>query len=286
MRLQPNLPIRGYSLKTKGTVLLKKRTAPLFRVDNPWDLGYSQIDKMKAIISIGIWIGSILITILLFFVVLVLTILLFPFDKNKKITHAQCFWWSDAVIRLNPFWSIKIRGLENIDPKKTYVIIANHQSMADIAVLYQLKAQFKWVAKASLFKVPFIGWCLSLIKHIKLTRGDFASIKEIYRVASSWLRKDMSVLFFPEGTRSIDSQMGEFQNGAFKLAIKEKKPILPVCIQGTQQAIPKGSWIFNTKVCGSVTVLPEIATEGFNPGDFALLRDTVRSKIEEALIIK
>ncbi len=239
---------------------------------------------MRAIISIFIWIGSVLITILLFFVVLFLTILLFPFDKLKKVTHAQCFWWSDAVIGLNPFWKVKVNGLENLDRKKTYVIIANHQSMADIAVLYQLKSQFKWVAKASLFKVPFIGWCLSLIKHIKLNRGDFASIKEIYHQASDWLRKDMSVLFFPEGTRSPDGRIGEFQNGAFKLAIKEKKPILPVCIKGTQEAIPKGSWIFNTKLDGVVIVLPAIATDGYGPGDFALLRDTVRSKIEETLL--
>lgn len=239
---------------------------------------------MKVIISVGIWIGSILLTILLFFVVLVLTILFFPFDKKKKITHAQCFWWSDAVIGLNPFWSIKVKGLENLDRKKTYLIIANHQSMADIVVLYQIKSQFKWVAKASLFSVPFIGWCLSLIKHIRLTRGDFASIKEIYRQASNWLRRDMSVLFFPEGTRSNDGRMGEFQNGAFKLAIKERKPILPICIKGAQEAIPKGSWIFKAKVAVTVTVLPEIATDGFAPGDFALLRDTVRSKIEEALL--
>jgi len=238
---------------------------------------------MKTIISIWIWIGSILLTILLFFVVLALTILFFPFDQKKKITHAQCFWWSDAVIGLNPFWNVKVRGLENIDHKKTYVIIANHQSMADIAVLYQIKAQFKWVAKASLFNVPFIGWCLSLIKHIRLTRGDFASIKEIYQKASAWLQKDMSVLFFPEGTRSTNDQMGEFQNGAFKLAIKEKKPILPVCIKGTQEAIPKGSWIFKSKVAVTVAVLPEIATAGLGPGDFSSLRDTVRFKIQEAL---
>ncbi|MDD5120176.1 MAG: lysophospholipid acyltransferase family protein [Candidatus Omnitrophica bacterium] len=240
---------------------------------------------MKAIISIFIWIGSVLLTILLFFAVLVLTILLFPFDKKKKVTHRQCFWWSDAVIGLNPFWRVKVEGLKNIDHKKTYVIIANHQSMADIVVLYQIKAQFKWVAKASLFKVPFIGWCLSLIKHIKLTRGDFTSIKKIYQEASDWLHKDMSVLFFPEGTRSSNDQMGEYQNGAFKLAIKEKKPILPICIKGTQEAIPKGSWVFKTTVAASVRVLPEVATDGFSPGDFALLRDTVRSKIEEALLL-
>jgi len=225
------------------------------------------------------------LTILLFFVVFLLNILLFPFDKKKKITHAQCFWWSDAVIGLNPFWELKVSGLENIDHKRTYVIISNHQSMADIAVLYQTKMQFKWVAKASLFKVPFIGWCLGLIKHIKLLRGDFASIKEIYHQASQWLRKDISVLFFPEGTRSSTDKMNEFQNWAFKLAIKEKKPILPIYLAGTRDAIPKGSWIFKGKVSAKLIVLAAVETDGFNPGDFALLRDAVRKKIESAAIL-
>jgi 1-acyl-sn-glycerol-3-phosphate acyltransferase len=239
---------------------------------------------MKAIISVFIWAGSGLLTILLFLVVFTLNILLFPFDKQKKITHMQCFWWSDLVIGLNPFWSIKARGLEHIDHQQTYVIIANHQSMADIAALYQTKMQFKWVAKASLFKVPFIGWCLSLIKHIKLTRGDFSSIKEIYHQASRWLRKDMSVLFFPEGTRSSSGEMGEFQNGAFKLAIKEKRPILPICLKNTYAVIPKGSWIFRTKVAAEVIVLEPVPTDGYGPGDFVLLKDTVRSRIKEALL--
>lgn len=240
---------------------------------------------MRTIISIWIWVGSVLLTILLFFVVLVLTILLFPFDRKKKLTHAQCFWWSDAVIGLNPFWNIRASGLENIDRKKTYVIIANHQSLADIAALYQTKMQFKWVAKSSLFNIPFIGWCLSLIKHIRLTRGDFSSIKEIYHQASQWLRKDMSVLFFPEGTRSGSDQMGEFQNGAFKLAIREKKPILPICLKDTYAVIPKGSWVFKAKVAAKVIVLRPIETAGFGPGDFAQLRDMVRSKIQEALLL-
>lgn len=239
---------------------------------------------MKAIISVFIWVGSGLLTILLFLVVFTLNILLFPFDKKKKITHMQCFWWSDLLIGLNPYWSLKVAGLEHIDHKQTYVIIANHQSMADIVVLYQTKMQFKWVAKASLFKVPFIGWCLSLIKHIKLTRGDFSSIKEIYHQASNWLQKDMSVLFFPEGTRSSTDEMGEFQNGAFKFAIKEKRPILPICLKGTHAAIPKGSWIFRTKVQAQVIVLDPIPTVDFGPGDFALLRDKVRDRIQEALV--
>lgn len=238
---------------------------------------------MKALISALIWLASGLLTILLFFVVLLLVIVLFPFDKKRKIAHTQCFWWSDAVISLNPYWDISASGLENIDKDKTYVIIANHQSLGDIVILYQTHMQFKWVAKQSLFKIPFIGWCLSLTKHIKLLRGDFSSVKKVYREASHWLRNDMSVLFFPEGTRSETNEMNVFQNGAFKLAIKEKKPILPISIKGTRDAIPKGDWVFKTNVSINLKVLPAIETEDFKPADFAQLRDIVREKLEAAL---
>jgi 1-acyl-sn-glycerol-3-phosphate acyltransferase len=159
--------------------------------------------------------------------------------------------------------------------------VANHQSLADIIVMYKTRMQFKWVAKESLFKVPFIGWCLSLSKHIKLKRGDFGSIKNIYREASAWLKKDMSVLFFPEGTRSETGEIKDFQNGAFKLAIKEKKPVLPVSIIGTRDAIPKGSWVFNTKVSCKLTVLPAIETKDLPIGDFAVLRDRVYAMMTE-----
>jgi len=235
---------------------------------------------MKGLISIGIWIISTLLTVLLFFVVLFFVIILYPFDKKRKVAHVQCFWWANSLIRINPFWKLKVSGLENIDHNKTYVIIANHQSMADIVVLYKTLMQFKWVSKESLFKVPFIGWCLSLTKHISLSRGKHGSIKEVYHQASFWLRQDMSVLFFPEGTRSQTDEMNPFQNGAFKLAIKEKKPILPIRIHGTRDAIPKGSWIFKSNVSVSLTVLPAIDTAAFSMADFALLRDTVKAKLE------
>ncbi|MDD2679702.1 MAG: lysophospholipid acyltransferase family protein [Candidatus Omnitrophica bacterium] len=234
---------------------------------------------MKILLSIWFWFASIIITIILFCVVFVVVLTTFPFDKKRKLAHAQCFWWSDCVIRLNPYWKLRVEGLENIERGKTYVIIANHQSLADIVVLYKTHMQFKWISKESLFKLPFVGWCLSLTKHIKLERGDFSSIKKVYRQASEWLRRDMSILFFPEGTRSDSDEMNVFQNGAFKLAIKEKKPILPICIRGTREAIPKGSWIFSTKVCATLTVLPAIDTHALSPGDFGALRDMVFARI-------
>ena len=238
---------------------------------------------MTAIASAGIWVVITALTVLLFFVEAILTIILFPFDRQRKIIHSQCFWWADAVIGFNPYWHIQVSGLENIDRHKTYVVVANHQSLADIAIMYETHMQFKWVAKESLFKIPFIGWCLSLTKHIKLSRGNFGSIKKVYREAAYWLRNDMSVLFFPEGTRSRTDKMNEFQNGAFKLAIQEKKPILPIVIDGTRDAIPKGSWIFKTKVKGKLTVLPPVETQDLQISDFVLLKDTVHKKLKSLI---
>ncbi len=236
----------------------------------------------KALKSIAIWSVGAALTILLYFVMLFVTILFFPFDKKRKIAHAQCFWWSDAVIAVNPYWELKVSGLENIDRKKTYVIVANHQSLADIIVMYQTRMQFKWVAKESLFKVPFVGWSLGLARHIKLERGKFASIKKVYREAARWLRSGVSVLFFPEGTRSETSEIGDFQNGAFKLAIKENCPILPIAIEGTGSAIPKGSWILTTRIPASLKILPPIDTSRFKPAEFAALRDMARNVLETA----
>lgn len=226
-----------------------------------------------------IWTEGTLITIATFITSWVLSIMPIPHDKREKLIHAQCFWWSDALTSLNSYWKIRVEGLENADENQTYVIVANHQSLADIIVIYKTKLQFKWVAKESLLKLPFIGGLLRVNKHIMLKRGKFGSIKEVYREAARHLRRGKSVLFFPEGTRSDTDEMNDFQNGAFKLAIKEKRPILPVFIGGTREAIPKGGWIFTTKVEGRVVVLPPVDTSGYGPGDFARLRDLVRGQL-------
>lgn len=222
-------------------------------------------------------------TIILFFVDLLLLLILFPIDRQRRTVHAQCFWWANAIIGLIPYWNVVVKGLENINHRRTYVIVVNHQSLADIVVAYKLKMQFKWVSKESLFNVPFIGWCLSMGKHIKLARGQLESIKKVYREASEWIKGGMSVLFFPEGTRSDTDRMNKFQNGAFKLAIREKVPVLPVCIKGTRDAIPKGSWIFKTKVSIVLTVLPAIEVESYKPGDFIRLKDLAYDQIEKTL---
>lgn len=234
----------------------------------------------KILLSILIWVVGSLLVIILYLAIVIATVIFYPFDKKRTIAHMQCFWWSDAVIALNPYWKLQLSGINNIDKNRTYIIIANHQSLADIVLAYQIKMQFKWVAKKSLFKIPFVGWSMSLVKHIKLQRGDFGSIKQVYRQAARWLRGGVSVLFFPEGTRSETAEIGDFRNGAFKLAIKERVPILPIVFEGTGTAIPRGSWIFTTKTSAKLRILPAIETANYQPSDFAKLRDLARSVLE------
>lgn len=238
---------------------------------------------MKAVISILIWGAIAVLTISVYCAMLGLVIL-FPFDRKRRLAHAQCFWWSNAIIGMNPFWKFNIRGLENIKKNKAYVAVANHQSLADIIVLYRTKMQFKWMAKESLFNIPFIGWCLRLSKNICLSRGSYSSIKDAYRQAKKWLKEDISVILFPEGTRSKTGKIDQFKNGAFKLAIETGKPILPIAIIGTRNALPKGGWVFTKSVKAQVIVLKPVETSGYKIEDFGILRDSVSRKLQEAQV--
>ncbi len=234
---------------------------------------------MKKILSLFFWLMAVIMTLGVFFADLFIVVFLYPFDRKRKMCHAQGFWWADVLIWVNPFWSLEIRGLENIDPHKTYIVIANHESLVDIVIVYKTRMQFKWVAKASLFDIPIFGWCMKRMKYMKLQRGAYSSIKQVYETAGDWLRQGVSVLFFPEGTRRVTEEMNPFKGGAFKLAIKEHVPILPIYIGGSREVIPRGSWIFKAKAACKMYVLPEVDTSGFGPEDFGKLRDIVREKI-------
>lgn len=238
---------------------------------------------MRILLSLFIWTASALLVLAVFLAMLFFTIILFPFDKKRKVVHAQCYWWANLIIGLNPYWKVRVKGLENIDKHKTYIVVANHQSMADIIVLYKTRMQFKWVAKEILFKVPLVGWCLSLAKHIKLLRGKYSSIKKVYAESAEWLRNDISVLFFPEGTRSKTGEMSGFQNGAFKLAIREKKPVLPIALSGTGSAITKGSWLFRKNVHCVLQVLPAIETSELKISDFDHLKNLTHTRLKSVL---
>jgi 1-acyl-sn-glycerol-3-phosphate acyltransferase len=237
----------------------------------------------RLLASIHMWILGAISTILLFVVMLLVTAFTLHIDPRRTCQHALCFWWSDAVLGLNPYWNVQLHGLDHIDQSQTYVIVANHQSIADIAMLFQTRMQFKYIAKNSLFRIPFLGWCMSLAKHVRLRRNRLSSIRRAYQEASDWIDQEMSVMFFPEGTRSASGEMRNFHKGAFRMALQKNIPVLPVAIQGTGKAMPKGKSLFNPGGKVSLTVLQALEPDDFRTKGAEEMKNAAQKIIHKAL---
>ncbi len=168
--------------------------------------------------------------------------------KTRYLLHDVAVIWGKAIVGVNAYWRIQVEGRENIDPSKSYVVVANHQSMLDILVaLAGLPLHFKFMAKEELFNIPFIGWHMTGAGYIPILRGNIQSGKSALDTAEQWLAKGVSVLFFPEGTRSLDGEIKHFKHGAFKAAQEANVEILPIIIEGTGQALPKKSYVLNER---------------------------------------
>jgi 1-acyl-sn-glycerol-3-phosphate acyltransferase len=202
-------------------------------------------------------------------IALVIRLVTGPFDRNLRILQKFSGFWASLYIWANPFWSVgSLKGIEQVDPKKAYVIVSNHQSMADILILFRSFLHFKWVAKKSLFNLPLLGWNMRLNGYVPITRGDEKSREECLKQCADWLKKGSSVLFFPEGTRSKDGRLQPFKPGAFRLALETGHEILPVVISGTLHAIPKHSILLHGRSRMSMKVLPPISLKNLS-GDVA-----------------
>ncbi len=212
----------------------------------------------------------------------VICLLTAPFDPKRQAVHAFSCWWGYHYFQLNPFWKVSYEGVENIRPDKTYVIVANHQSLADILVVYGLHRRFKWVSKESIYKVPFVGWNMGLNQDVLLRRGDMKSIREMMNNCRSWLAKGCSIALFPEGTRSEDGQIHAFRDGAFRLAIDCDVPVVPIVIDGTFDLLPKGSTTLNFQKHITIRVLQPVDSAQYN-GSSGLMRTAVREQMVAAL---
>lgn len=129
-----------------------------------------------------------------------------------------------------------------VEPRRGYVVMANHASYFDVlAMLAVLPGQYRFVAKRSLFLIPFFGWALWAGGFIPVDRKDRSKALDIWRAAGERLRRGSSVLFYPEGTRSPDGRVHTFHRGAFLVALKNQAPILPVGVRGARDVLPRGS---------------------------------------------
>ncbi|MEI6434335.1 MAG: lysophospholipid acyltransferase family protein [Bacteroidota bacterium] len=238
---------------------------------------------IRIIASLYFWIELFGISAILFPLSALIFLFTAAFDKRLFILHKYTCLWSYIVLKINPMWRIKVTGREKIDSNETYIIVSNHQSGADIFVLFLLWTHFKWIAKKSLFAFPFIGWNMWLNRYIALERGKTGSMRKMMTEAAKALRDGNSVILFPEGTRSKDGNIQAFRTGAFHLAIENKVPILPIAIIGASKAIPKGGFLINKNFNIHAKVLEPIPYSTFSDMDSKELAAIVQEKIAAEL---
>lgn len=185
--------------------------------------------------------------------------------------------------RINPKWKITISGRTDIDDRRPYVMICNHQSFADIPLISNLPWEMKWIAKGSLFKVPISGWMMRMAGDIPVRRRAADQKEFIFSRAAFYLSNKCSVIFFPEGTRSRTGKLRRFTQGAFELAIKEQVAVLPMVIDGTQNTLPRDSWKFGKAENIRLKVLEPVDTQELNEDDAGKLMHKVRTMIGNQL---
>lgn len=215
---------------------------------------------IRFLITVYFWVYFIITSTLLLPTAVVIRLVTYGQDKSLARLHRFTAFWGLVFVWGNPLWRFKVEGQENIDKEEHYVMVSNHQSMIDIFVLYQIRHQFKWVAKAELFKTLFFGQALALNKYIKLERTNRSSMMKMMRQANVVLKDFCSVMIFPEGTRSTTGEIGNFKDGAFKLAKESGKRIVPIVLDNTVDSLPKKGFVFNRTDRFIVKVLPPIDT--------------------------
>ena len=237
---------------------------------------------MRSILR-SIWIWSAICTLIVLWYPLLLVIRLFDRDPVRYRTGRWFRRLGVAMTWVNPAWHLEIGGYQVQDPRRPYVVVSNHLSIADIPLISHLPWEMKWVGKEELFRLPFAGWMMRLAGDLSLDRGDARSGARMILKALRVLEQKCSIMMFPEGTRSPDGRLGRFNDGAFQLAIRAQVPVLPVVIDGSHDCIPKRSWRFGPARSIRLEVLPPVETTGMSSGDAQRLNQTIRSRMASQL---
>ena len=207
----------------------------------------------------------------------------YPFDKKRVVVHTLSKWITDVIFGLPIFMKREVIGLENIDPRKAYVMVLNHNSMVDIISIYNLPLVFKWVSKKEVYRIPIVGQLLFAHGDIVINR---ASAKEAMQLVHTrgleWLKKGASVSIFPEGTRSNDGEIHNFKAGAFVLAKDAGVPILPIVLDGTNTMVRNG-WLMNWRNKITIRILPPVSAEDVVNRDIKDVMTEVRDNMVATL---
>jgi len=213
----------------------------------------------------------------------ILAILVGLFDPHGKQVYRIGRFWTWTILRLGGV-SLRVVGLDQIDPHQPYVFIANHQSNIDIPVLIQslLAHQLRWIAKKELLWIPFFGWALWASKHIPVDRADPRSAIKSLKTAQDRIRAGISVVVFPEGTRSRDGTLLPFKKGGMLLALQTGTSIVPVTINGSRDVLPAGAWRLRPGTIDVIIGRP-VPVKGLRLGQLRELSNEIRETIERNL---
>jgi len=201
-------------------------------------------------------------------------------------------WFSSsAVFKMSQLWSrivmwgafgvkITVSGLEHIETKKSYVFLSNHQSAFDIPILIKsIPVQTRFIAKKELGRIPLWGWTVVAMGHVMIDRANVRNAKESIDLALMKLKKDhLSIIAFPEGTRTPDGSVLPFKKGVFQLAMDAEIPIVPITIRGAFESCPKGAMTYHPGLI-EVIVHKAIETKDFIPDRRERLMQEVRAVI-------
>ncbi|MFL5461629.1 MAG: lysophospholipid acyltransferase family protein [Gemmatimonadales bacterium] len=232
----------------------------------------------QSILSLWAWLVLVLCILIWFPVMLVLLLVTAPFDRGRYVVGYVFRRIGPAMATLNPLWRFRYSGTMPQNPRHPYVVVSNHESFADILLISHLPWEMKWLSKAELFRIPIMGWMMWLAGDIPVKRGFGPSAVEAMERCRKALRQRVSVMIFPEGTRSKTAELLPFKDGAFRLAVEAGVPILPLALTGTGTALPKHGWRFG-RSAAHLRVLEPVDTAGLTLADVPALKARVRDLI-------
>ena len=224
------------------------------------------------------WVETVSVVILGTPVVAIIWLFTAPFDKGRYAAGRAFRIVGVTAMRLNGLWKFRTRGSLD-DARRPYVVVANHESYADVFLISCFPWEMKWLSKDTMFKIPCMGWMMQMAGDIKLVRGDRDSTINAIAQCRDRLAKKVSVMIFPEGTRSKTQEMLPFKDGAFRLAIETQAPVLPIAVAGTRNAMAKGTFRF-LRARALAQVLEPIDTTGMTMDDIGRLKQMTRERID------
>jgi 1-acyl-sn-glycerol-3-phosphate acyltransferase len=233
---------------------------------------------MGMLLNAWAWVETVLMVIIGTPIVALVFICTAPFDPGRYAAGRAFRLVGVTALRLNGRWKFRTRG-HLADPRRPYVVVANHESYADVFLISCFPWEMKWLSKDTMFKIPCMGWMMQMAGDIKLIRGKRESAIDAINQCRDRLAKKVSIMIFPEGTRSKTWEMLPFKDGAFKLAIEAGVPILPIAVAGTRNAMAKGTFRF-LRARALAQVLEPVDTTGMTSADIPAVKQLVRERID------